>query len=111
MTGISGIGVLAVPGVYARAGGRGSGGLSAIEAVDDFLDLSSGARDIGALRRMAPEDLQRFVAMLSTLLKQGVVGSEDLETRGEVRRSYVLVRPADPETRVARRGRRLRLRA
>ena len=73
-----------------------------IGAVDDFLDLSGGPRDVfGALGSMDDADVEAFLEMLAQLLKSGVMGTEMLEVNGEAYKSFIVTRAADEDVRDA----------
>jgi len=73
-----------------------------IGAVDDFLDLSGGPRDIfRALGSMDDADVDAFLQMLAQLLKSGVMGTEMLEVNGEPYKSFIVTRAADEDVRDA----------
>lgn len=75
---------------------------SAIAAVEDVLDLSSGSRNIiGNYRALSPEEQVNFLETLATLLKQGVIGTETKEVNGRPYQSFVSIGFADPVVRDA----------
>lgn len=73
------------------------------DVVDLALDLSEEGRDLmGAVSGLTSEQIGRAGQLLSDLVKQGVVGYEDLDVNGARRRVDVTVRMADPALRNAR---------
>jgi len=75
---------------------------SAIDAVDVVFQLSRGGRDVlGAVYALDKEQLQEFLRITADLLRQGVVGTEVLNVRGEPYVSYLPERVADPKLRDA----------
>ncbi|MBI2424988.1 MAG: hypothetical protein HYV27_19330 [Candidatus Hydrogenedentes bacterium] len=70
--------------------------------VDDVLDLSKSGREIlGNFEQLSPEKQAEFLQTIASLLRQGVVGYEKLEVRGEERTVHLETRIADPELRDA----------
>ena len=55
----------------------------AIQAIDDILDLTHGARDpIGSFQNLSHEEQEQFLKMLARLLQHGIIGTETLEVDG-----------------------------
>lgn len=60
----------------------------AFKKIDDFLNL--GKPDRLNTDDLNPEEKQEFLKMLSSLLKQGVVGYEVLEVNGKPEKHYIV---------------------
>ncbi len=76
---------------------------SLFDALDTVLDLSSQGRDLlAAYSSLSSADQEAFTQTLSSLLSQGVVGTETLEVRGEPYTSFATTRIGDEDLRGAR---------
>ena len=77
--------------------------LGAVQAADHYLDLSRQSRDVlGRLDGLNDAELDSFLHMIATLVKQGIIGVETLEVRGEPYQSFITTRIGAPELRGAR---------
>lgn len=70
---------------------------SPLQALEDTLDLSGGARDLMATyAALDAPDRAIYLAQLARLLDAGIVGTETLEVRGAPYQSFASTRFADP---------------
>lgn len=80
-------------------------GPSAMDAIDEFLNLTDRRDLFETLASLSVEEKEAFLKVLGHLLQQGVVGRETLEVRGEEVDTFVSTRIGSEELRHARRAR------
>ena len=91
------------PAPHSQRAGHDADHVKINQAIADTLDLSLPSRNpFQIVEELRPEDQEVYLEQLARLLREGIVGTETLDVRGQPYTSFASTRFADPELAHAR---------